>query len=255
MGKQFKMKTAGIIGGMEFIGCYVTIKLLSETFRVKVPIPHSQERNKPLIQTGISAHKNLELCPLDLEDYSQLRNFVSKCDILIYCGKPFKLGIKNGETHLYVPVIKSSGHLFKVLEEFLSIEKVVFIVSPAFLNTETISVTKAKKNTAPANKSSTDTAPFSILEKAKFHADKVLNNKIEEFLADRIEIIVVSPVEVKKNTLSNSSESTTAGLQFIFKNRMECDPIIKKLLSRNALNTMTSVEDLPERVFMAVSSK
>jgi hypothetical protein len=60
--------------------------------------------------------------------------------------------------------------------------------------------------------------------------------------------MVVSPVEVKNNMLSSSPESSSAGLQFLFRNTIPHDSVFQKLVTHNVLNTMINVNDLPETI-------
>ena len=109
------MKTAGIIGGMDFLGCDITLKFLSEDFRVKVPVTHSVPFKSRLINTGLSVNVNLEICRTNLDDDFQLKQFVQDCDIIVHCGIPFKLGVTLKGTSLYVPLVKQTWTLLKGL--------------------------------------------------------------------------------------------------------------------------------------------
>jgi dihydroflavonol-4-reductase len=86
------MKTAGIIGGIEFIGSYITLKFLSEGCQVKVPVSNSPKANVTINIPGLLANENLEICKNNLEEIHQLKEFMQGCNIIVQCGIPVKLG-------------------------------------------------------------------------------------------------------------------------------------------------------------------
>ncbi|MGC9354650.1 MAG: NAD-dependent epimerase/dehydratase family protein [Mariniphaga sp.] len=128
------MKKAGIIGGLEFIGSYITLKFLSENYRVKVPVSKFKNGKKILNIPGLSANKYLEEFHGDLSNLSEIRRFVSDCDVIIHCGFPFRLNNMKDNAQLFVPEIRGTGSLLKVLAEFPNIQKLFFISPPADLN-------------------------------------------------------------------------------------------------------------------------
>jgi len=197
----------------------------------------------------ISGNNNLEVCKMDMENGTQLRNFVSECEILIHCGTPLKLSLKNSDIQLYVPVIKNTGRLMKIVSTTPWVKKVIFITSAAVLTPG-----KQPRREFKRNISGNSTIPEKSkqLNSALLHAEKSICETVNNFSDDFFEVIYISPIEVKNNELSNSRDSTEKGLRYLFKNNIKPDPYFQKILNRNKLNTMGNVDELPERIFRTV---
>ncbi|SHJ24734.1 hypothetical protein SAMN05444280_11454 [Tangfeifania diversioriginum] len=240
------MKTIGILGGAEFIGCYITLKLLAEDYRVKVQDSQKRKTIFTPFFDRISGNNNLEICKLDPENPGQLRNFLSGCEILIQCGSPLKLGVENSDTQLYVPVIKNTGMLMKAVSTAPWVKKIIFISSAAVFNPG------QPKREIPGNSTVTENSRH--LNKALLHAEKTIFETVNNFSDDFFEVIYISPIEVKNNELSNSRGSTEKGLQYLFKNNIKTDPYFKRILKRKKMDSMGDVDELPERIFRSVQA-
>lgn len=105
----------------------MTLKFISENFRVKVPVSNIKTGKKVLNIPGLLTNDYLEEFHGDLNDLSEIRNFVSDCDVIIHCGTPFRLNTRNEEPQLFVPEIRGAGSLLKILSEFPNIQKLIFI--------------------------------------------------------------------------------------------------------------------------------
>ncbi len=239
------MKTAGIIGGMDFIGCYITLKFLAEDYRVKVPVSSSPKKGGLLNMQSLLANENLEICKNNMEDIHRLKDFMQGCDIIVHCGSPKKLGEKINGNLLYITHIKGTAQLLNAAKQVPSVEKIIFITSPAIYN---ISPGESLVRTDK-------TAENESFKKARFHADYAIQNLLEDFPEDFFEIIIMAPAEVKDNILLSNSESTSAGLQFLFRNVTDHDPVLQKLFKRNLMQTMVDIQQLPEKVYKTVCEK
>lgn len=239
------MKTAGIIGGMDFIGCYITLKFLSEDYRVKVPVSNLTQKNGLLNMECLLANENLEICKTNLDDFFDLKEFMQGCDLIVHCGNPKKLGEKMNGNFLYITQIKGTAQLLKATRQIPSVEKIIFITSPAIYNIS------PRESLVRTDK----TAENESFKKARFHADLAIQNLLEDFPEDFFEIFIMAPAEIKDNTLLNSSESISSGLQFLFRNITDHDPVLQKLFKRNLMQTMVDIQQLPEKVFKAVCQK
>jgi hypothetical protein len=245
------MKKIGILGGAEFIGCYITLKFLAENYLVKVQVSQKRKVIGTPFFDRISGNNNLEVCKMDLEDGPQLRNFVSECEILIHCGTPLKLGLKNSDIQLYVPVIKNTGKLMKIVSTTPWVKKVIFITSAAVLNPGKQTRREFKRNIS-ANPTIPETNKQ--LNRALLHAEKSVCETVNNFSDDFFEVIYISPIEVKNNELSNSRGSTEKGLQYLFKSNIKPDPYFQRILKRKKMDSMGNVNELPERIFRTVQA-
>jgi dihydroflavonol-4-reductase len=249
-----QMRKAGIIGGFEFIGSYITLKFLSENYRVKVPVSKLKNGEKVLNIPGLSANKYLEEFRGDLNELSEIRKFVRDCDVIIHCGSPFRVNNLNDDAQLFVPEVRGTGSLLKILDEFPNIQKLFFISPPADLNSNAFPYKVQVKKEFNNSKSVTKNKLNLKFEKAVFHAKRVQENALRVLMEKRFEVIFVAPAEVSGNTLVSNSNSTSAGLKYLFKNGVNHDPVFKRILQQNKLQTLVNAEDVAEEVFFKVSS-
>jgi dihydroflavonol-4-reductase len=240
------MRKAGIIGGMDFFGSYITLKFLLEDFLVKALVPRLQ--NTPLIDFGLKSHRNIEICHFDLEDEFKMRRFINDCEIVVHCGTPIKLGIQPNGSPLYIPVIQKMGALLNVLRENTSVSKVILLASAAalsFSGSLQFSAMHEKKE----NKKNKKINP--VYTQARFHAEKVSHTIHSP--DTRLEIVIVPPVQLNGNSLTNSKESTVAGLRFIFGTSIRHDPVFRKILNQKVLHTIACADDLPDWIFSSLA--
>ncbi len=240
------MRKAAIIGGSQIIGSYIIFKFLAENYNVKVQISQKSPIKKDPSFINFSNNKNLEVHETDLISPEQIQKFIEDCEIIIHCGDPMRLDIKSSEIPIYAPVIKRTGNLFKAIAKSKSLRKVIFITSAVAFNTDyTSTLTGDEKNDVITKNMQ--------VEKAKYHAAKVVYNVIDSFPKSLFEVIFISPVEVKNHQLSSSSISTATGLQFLFRKRIMPDPFFQEILKRQVINGLTNIEELPEKVFNAAA--
>jgi len=239
------MKTAGIIGGMDFIGCYITLKFLAEDYRVKVPVSSSPKKGSLLNMQSLLANENLEICKTNFEDIHGLKEFMQGCNIIVQCGNPVKLSERESGTPLYIPQIKGTTQLLKAAQQVTSVGKIIFITSPAVYSMPR-QVSSSNENRPGKNEAA---------ENARFHADQTIKNLLNGFPDYFFEVILLAPVEMKDNLLYSNSNSISAGLQFLFRNNTDQDPVFQKLFKRNLMQTMVDIQQLPEKVYKTACKK
>lgn len=246
------MKKAGIIGGLEFIGSYITLKFLSENYYVKVPVSRFNG-SKVLYSSGLKANKYLEEFRGDINDLGQLRLFVSDCNVIIHCGSPYRVSKPGSSLQLFVPQIRGTGPLLKVLEDNHHIQKLFFISPPADLNSSFFPFPGQKHEELNTQISGRKKVNLHF-HKAVFHAKRAQRHTFRVLAEKRVEVVFVSPAEVFDNTLFSSRETTSAGLKYLFENGSHHDPVFKSILQQNQLHTLVNSEDVAENVFSKVSS-
>lgn len=249
-----QMKKAGIIGGLEFIGSYMTLKFLSENFHVKVPVSKFQSGKTVVNIPGLKANKYLEEFYGDLNDLAQLRKFVCDCNIIIHCGSPVRVNKLNDNPQLFVPEIKGTGPLLKILSDYPHIQKLIFIAPPANIHSNSSANPEHEKIDLNIKKSGAKTRINLQFQKAVFHAKRAQENTWLTLEEKRAEVVFVSPAEVSENSLFSSKESTSTGLKYLFENGINHDPVFKKILQQKKLQTLVNAEDVAEEVFSKVNS-
>jgi nucleoside-diphosphate-sugar epimerase len=250
------MKKVGIIGGSGFIGSYITKIFLDNNFEVKVSATNilKEEKYKHLMK--LSHADRLYISELNVTNKEALTDFVKDCDIVIHGGTPFILEFKNAQTELFEPTIKGTENFLEVVSNTTSIEKVVFIASVAAWNTnfpmpadgKTVEDTFSEEDIPFISKES---HPYA---QAKFIANQTVENFIKNNPNINFEITTVAPVSVMGKAMSNREDSTSVGLQFLFKNKIASNPFVQMLYDTNAEFAMVNVKDIAKGVYKAATT-
>ncbi len=253
---QISQPTIGIIGGAGFIGSHVTKKFLDEGYRVKVS---STDLANPGKYEHLRAFKNagnLTVCPCDVRDVAALKAFVEGCEGVVHTGTPFNLDVKDPQTELFEPTVTGTENFLDVINQTEGLKKVVMVASVAGWNTSF----PMAPATYPPNHvfTETDTPYFSAEDhpyaQAKFLADQVVRKFTEANPDLSFEITTVSPVMVIGNALSARADSTSMGIQYLFKNMIAPNPFLERLFAIDAAFSMVDVRDVAEAIFQAATS-
>lgn len=250
------MKKVGIIGGAGFIGSYNTQKFLDEGYKVKVSTVDISKEEKYEHLQQLPLAENLEIVQLDVENKSELLDFLQGCDIVIHGGTPFQLDVKDPKTELFDPTIKGTENFLEAVEKTPGIEKVIFIASVAAYNTNFPLLPENKTGDAPINESD---APFMSEQshpygQAKFIANQTVNQFIEDHPNLSFEITSVSPVGVMGKSMSSRQDATSTGLQFLFKNKIAPNPFVQMFYDNDIYWAIVDVEDVAEAIFKAATT-
>lgn len=249
------MKTVGIIGGSGFIGSYNTQKFLQEGYKVKVSTTDISNKEKYEHLLSLANAENLEIVPLNLENKNGLTEFLQGCTIVIHGGTPFQLDVKDVQAELFDPTIKGTENFLEAVASSTGIEKVVFIASVAAYNTNFPLLPEGKTE---GDQISENDAPFMSEQghpyaQAKFIANLVVNKFIADHPALSFEITSVAPVGVMGKSLSNRQDSTSTGIQFLFKNKIAPNPFIQMLYDMDLLWALVDVEDVADAIYKAAT--
>ncbi|SEP66971.1 hypothetical protein SAMN05421824_0013 [Hyunsoonleella jejuensis] len=245
------MKTVGIIGGSGFIGSHTTKKFLEEGFKVKVSATDISKTEKYSHLKALPNAENLKILPLKVENKPQLKAFVKGCNILVHGGTPFQLDVQNPKTELFDPTIKGTENFLDVISETSGIEKVVFIASVASYNTNFPMLPDGKDVNDVIDESdqpfmSEESHPYA---QAKFIANQVVEKFIKEHPNVDFEITSVSPVAVMGKSLSQREDSTSSGLQFLFKNKIAPNPFVQMLYDTDVEFAIVDVKDVADGIY------
>lgn len=249
------MKKVGIIGGAGFIGSYVTKQFLENGYRVKVSALDISNKGKYIHLSTLPHAGNLELAPLDVQNLDQLKAFAAGCDILVHSGTPFQLEVEDLQRDLLDPTIKGTENFLRVVSETPSVKKVVFVASVAAHNTD---FPMPAPGFAPDHVFSEKDKPYCSQEshpycQAKYHANQVVRKFTQENPAPGFDIVTVSPVGVMGNQLSSREDSTSMGIQFLFKNKLAPNPFIQMFYDQDVYWALVDVADVAESVYKAAT--
>ena len=201
--------------------------------------------------------ENLEIRPLKVENKKQLKEFIKGCDMVIHGGTPFQLDVKDPKTELFDPTIKGTENFLEVVNETATIEKVVFIASVASYNTNFPLPAGGK---SPDDTFDENDLPFISEEghpyaQAKFIANQTVEKFIKEHQNAHFEITTVSPTGVMGKSLSNREDSTSSGLQFLFKNKIAPNPFIQMMYDNDIEFALVDVKDVADGIYSAATKK
>ena len=247
------MKKVGIIGGSGFIGSHITKQFLDNGFEVKVSTRDLSNLEKYQHLSQLNNAKNLSFRELDVTDKNRLENFVKDCDIVIHSGTPFQLDVEDPQRDLFDPTIKGTENFLEVVHNSPNVKKVVLIASVAAWNTNFPLPAGGKQ---PTDTFSENDTPFTSEEshpyaQAKFIANQTVNNFIEKHPDLDTEIVSVSPVMVMGKSLSNREDSTSTGIQFLFKNKIAPNPFIQMFYDEDVTMAIVNVKDVADGVYKA----
>ncbi len=177
------------------------------------------------------------------------------CEIIVHAGTPFQLDVKDPQTELFDPTVKGTENFLEVIKNAAGIKKVVFIASVAGWNTSFPMNPITYK--ADHIFSENDTPYFSETDhpyaQAKFLADQAVRKFTSENKDLSFEIISLSPVFVIGNALSGRQDSTSTGMQFLFKNKIAPNPFVEMLYSTDATFSMVDVRNVADAVYSAAT--
>ncbi len=251
------MKKVGIIGGSGFIGSYNTQIFLNEGYNVKVSTTDISKKEKYEHLLSLKNAEHLEIVQLDVENKKELTDFLEGCKIVIHGGTPFQLDVKDPKTELFDPTIKGTENFLEAVQKTVGIEKVVFIASVAAYNTNFPLLPEGKteddqitENDVPFM--SEHSHPYG---QAKFIANQTVNKFIADNPTISFEITSVSPVGVMGKSLSSRQDSTSTGIQFLFKNKIAPNPFIQMFYDNDIYWAVVDVEDVAEAIYKAATTK
>jgi nucleoside-diphosphate-sugar epimerase len=249
------MKKVGIIGGSGFIGSHITKQFLDNGYEVKVSTRDLSKLEKYQHLSQLKNAEHLSFGELDVTDKNRLENFVKDCDIVIHSGTPFQLDFKNAQTELFDPTLKGTENFLEVIHKTPSVKKVVIIASVAAWNTNFPLPAGGKLSSDNFNENDT---PFTSKEshpyvQAKFMANQTVNKFIEKHPDSTTEIVSVSPVMVMGKSLSNREDSTSTGIQYLFKNKIAPNPFIQMFYDEDIEMAIVNVKDVASGVYKAAT--
>jgi nucleoside-diphosphate-sugar epimerase len=251
------MKTAGIIGGAGFIGSHITRKFLAEGYRVRVGTTSLSNTEKHAHLRSLPNAGNLEVVQLDVRNMDELATFLKGCSIVVHGGTPFQLDVKDPQTDLFEPTIKGTENFLHAIQQEPMIEKVVVIASVAAYNSDFPFLPAGKR--AGDQVSETDAPHLSEQShpyaQAKFMANRTVNEFIAEHPQLPFEITSVSPTGVMGMALSSRTDSTSMGVQFLFKNKIAPNPFFQMFYDQDVEWAIVDVADVADAVFKAATTR
>ncbi|WP_373515664.1 NAD-dependent epimerase/dehydratase family protein [Persicitalea sp.] len=256
------MKKTGIIGGAGFIGSHITKKFLTEGYDVRVSVRDlSQKEKYAHLHALENAASHLEIVAMDVQDEAALRDFLQDCDIVVHSGTPFQLDVQDPQRDLLDPTIKGTENFLQVASEIASLKKVVFVGSVASLNTSyPLPVPSRPDDGVYANDVYTEAdEPYLDTNdhpytQAKYYADQVVRKYVKSHPDLGFEVVSVYPTFVAGQSLSGRDDSSSMGIQYLFKNKIAPNPFVEMMFAKNVEFAIVWVVDVAEGIFRAATT-
>ncbi|WP_296313525.1 NAD-dependent epimerase/dehydratase family protein [Winogradskyella sp. UBA3174] len=245
------MKTVGIIGGSGFIGSHTTKQFLEQGYKVKVSATDISKPEKYQHLKQLPNADHLEIVPLKVENKAQLQNFINGCDVVVHGGTPFKLDFEDAKAELFDPTIKGTENFLEIVNKAPQVKRVIFIASVAAYNTNFPMPAGNKNPNETVNENDT---PYTSKEshpyaQAKFIANQTVSKFIEDNPNVGFEISSVSPTFVIGKQLSKREDSTSSGMQFLFKNKIAPNPFMQMMYDNDVEFAMVDVKDVANAIY------
>lgn len=250
------MQIIGIIGGAGFIGSHITKKFLAEGYTVKVSATDLSRQDKYEHLHRLVNAENLTVSQLDVANEASLKTFMQDCVLVIHCGTPFQLGVENPQKEVFEPTIRGTENFLNVVSQTTSVKKVVFVASVASYNT----LFPMPISDRPANHIYSEAdAPYLDAEaipycQAKYYADQAVRTFVATNPDVTFEVVSVFPTLVVGPALSDRADSTSVGLQHLFKNKLMPDAFIEMLFANDVEFAVVAVSDVAEAIFQAATT-
>lgn len=250
------MTKVGIIGGAGFIGSYVTRKFLAEGYAVKVSVRDLAQKEKYVHLHDLKNASQLDVVALDVQGKEALQAFLQDCEIVVHSGTPFQLAVENPQEEVFEPTVRGTENFLDVASQTPSVKKVVFVASVASLNT----AYPMPDPNRPAGYVYTEAdEPYLDTEaipyaQAKYYADQAVRKFVATHPDPGFEIVSVLPTGVMGKPLSARDDSTSVGLQYLFKNKIAPNPFVQMLFDQDVEFGIVSVSDVAEGIFRAATT-
>ncbi len=250
------MQTVGIIGGAGFIGSYVTQKFLNEGYAVKVSTTDLAKPEKYQHLHQLPHAENLTIRELDVTNEAALGEFLQDCNLVIHSGTPFQLAAENPQQEVFEPTVRGTENFLNVVSQTPSVQKVVFVASVGALNTAyPMPVPHYPVGHLYTEADEPYLDPESIpYAQAKYYADQAVRTFVATHPHPGFEIVSVSPTGVMGKPLSDRDDSTSVGLQYLFKNKIAPNPFVQMMFDYDVEMAIVSVSDVAEGIFRAATT-
>ncbi len=250
------MNKTGIIGGAGYIGSYITKTFLENGYRLKVSTTDISNKRKYVHLENLPNASRLEITETNILEPDSLKSFVAGCDILIHSGTPFQLDVEDPQKDLFEPTVNGTENVLNIIRQVPSIKKVVMLSSVAAYNT---SFPLPAENRSPDHLYTEEDAPFMHEENhhyshAKFYADQIVREFMESHPENGFEIVSLYPTFAVGKPLSGRQDSTSVGLQYMFKNHLAPNSFMEMLYKENVELAMVDVSDIAKAAFKAATT-
>lgn len=215
-----------ITGGCGFVGSYITKKFSEENYKVKVSVTDKSNLEK---YQHISNLGNVAIEEMDARNYEAVTNFIKGYENIVHCGSPFTFFAADPQSEIIEPNVLSTRHMLEACKNAPHVKKLVIISSVAAINgyVPSFDPNLGESHIFTEEDEPTNEADHNPYCQAKYQADQAVRSFVKAHLYSHFEIISLYPGFVVGKPLSDTRESTSAGLLFLIKNEMAPNPMME----------------------------
>ncbi|AHM58797.1 NAD-dependent epimerase/dehydratase [Flammeovirgaceae bacterium 311] len=246
-------KTVSIIGGCGFLGSYVTKKFLAEGYTVKAS---TRNKNQPggfqhLLEIG--GDRPLELVEMDVLNADEVVQFVKGSEVVVHCGTPFRFDVQQeqAEAEMFRPTLEGTHNVIEACQKAQGLEKLVIISSVAAINgyVPSFDPAKGKEHIFTADDIPVTHSDHPPYNQSKYRSDQLVQEYIKENPSLPFEIISLYPGLIVGKPLSDSRDSTSAGMLYLLKHKLMPNDMMKMVFEYDIEFAMVAVEDVAEAIY------
>ncbi|PHI20385.1 dihydroflavonol 4-reductase [Lewinellaceae bacterium SD302] len=238
-----------IIGGAGFIGSHVSQQLVAAGHQVRISASKPEDTARYAHLAGLAG---VELVPLNLLQPDTIPPFIAGCEVVVHSGTPFQLAFGNPVKELIEPTVNGTKHLLKAVADNAGVKKLVVVASVAALNThfpQNPPSCNGQIDESTETYFSPDDHPYA---QAKYLADQLVREFVDTYTGD-CELVSVCPVGVFGKALSDREDSTSVGMQHLFKNRIAPDDFVQMMYDTDLHFAVVDVRDVAAGIVEAAT--
>lgn len=237
------------------MGSYVARKFLSEGYSVKVSTrdKHKYESYQHLHE--MQAGQSPEVLEMDVLDAAAVRAFIENSEVVVHCGTPFRFDVhqEQAEAEMFRPTLEGTQNVLEACRKTKDLQKLIIISSVAAINGFVPSFDPKKGPDhifTPEDEpvSHPDSPPYN---QAKYKADQLVQNFIKEHANLHFEIINLYPGLIIGKPLSQSRDSTSAGMLYLLKHKLTPNDMMRMVFEYDINFAMVAVEDVAEAIYQS----
>ena len=248
-------KTVSIIGGCGFLGSYVTKRFLAGGYTVKAS---TRNKNQPkyfqhLLE--IKAERPLEIVEMDVLNADKIAQFINGSEVVVHCGTPFRFDVQQeqAEAEMFRPTLEGTRNVLDACQNAHGLKKLIIISSVAAINgyVPSFDPVKGKEHVFTAQDTPVSHPDHPPYNQAKYKADQLVKAFVEKNTKLPFEIVSLYPGLIIGKPLSESRDSTSAGMLYLLKHKLMPNDMMRMVFEYDIDFAMVAVKDVAEAIYQS----
>jgi hypothetical protein len=245
--------SVSIIGGCGFLGSYVTKKFLAQGYGVKASTRDKSKSERYRHLQKINEGQSPEVIEMDVLNADEVSEFIKGSNIVVHCGTPFRFDVQqeHAEAEMFHPTLAGTQNVLEACIKAEGLQKLIIISSVAAINGYVPSFDPDKGQdhiftTEDTPVTHPDHPPYN---QAKYKADQLVQAFVNEHPNLPFDIISLYPGLIVGKPLSESRDSTSAGMLYLLKHKLMPNDMMKFVFQHDIDFAMVAVEDVAEAIY------